>query len=51
MCIGVCIDLFLDFNLFNKINALVLFVDSYYRTNNSHAIDLIEIKFIQNEIA
>lgn len=32
MCIGVCIGLFFDFNLFNKINELVLFVDSYYRT-------------------
>lgn len=33
MCIGVCIDLFFDINLFNKINLLILFIDSYYRTN------------------
>lgn len=32
MCIGVCIDLFFDINLFNKINLLILFIDSYYRT-------------------
>lgn len=32
MCIGVCIGLFFDLNLYNKINALILFIDSYYRT-------------------
>lgn len=34
MCIGVCIDLFFDINLFNKINLLILFIDSYYRQSS-----------------
>lgn len=38
MCIGVCIVLLFDFNLFNKINALILFIDSYYRTIFSNKI-------------
>lgn len=38
MCIGVCIDLFFDINLFNKINLLILFIDSYYRTTFSRKI-------------